>query len=223
MQLSTRTALPVLCSLPVARTFVWQSIGFFGFYGLRAMGIDHVHQPMLFCTYALVVIAMMLATNPDIVRYMQRIVDKRSLMALSAILLLAIVAHGIFSPDTSAYQHIPHVEFAFFEGSYVVSRSVDIMFQQIAFTMWVQDMLVRQIPMWKIQAWSSALLAGSHTLTLTILPWQIALIFIGASAIAGQLFPLLLRNPRGFFGACALHWGFYLTLGVLFNLYFGAL
>lgn len=193
------------------------------YFFLRPFGVHHLGLEFIFCAVLLSVIAAILCTNADTLQYFKRsLSNKMHIYLLFFLYGFISIFYRLMNPALEKLEAFPNAHFAHMAFPYVVTKTFDITFQQLAFSMFVFDLLRRNISMMKLQICSALLLSISHLATLTSLPLSIACVFIAAAALAGLVFPLAIAHKRaGFVVAFSLHWAYYLGMGIFYNLYFG--
>lgn len=204
---------------PVVRSFFWQTVGFGAIFMLRERGINHIDRFVELAAVLAVIIALMLRTNPDMRDYLAPCLRGRRWWRFAALYGLVVVLYSLTPVNGERLAALHNLHFAYFQYPYLVSKTLDIGFQQLAFGMFVFDLLHRRWPLGRISLLSAALLGVSHLATLASLPWPFACVFIAGGVAAGLAFPWLIAGSRGGFSAafCA-HWGYYLALGLVVNL-----
>lgn len=212
-------------SKPIYRSIIWQIIGFFGMFFMREFGVNHIDWPIILMTYFTLVVGCMLATNPDILAYLEAALSRHYwLILLFFLYLLLIFIYAQLSPSEKILSTYKDVHFAYLSHVYILTKSADILFQQLAFAMFVLDLSRKGLPARKIQYITAALLTVTHLATLYTLPYVVSIFFVVGGCLGGLVFPLLILDKRcGLIPAYIVHWLYYLSAGLLFNLSLGTL
>lgn len=204
---------------PVWRTFAWQAVGFACIFGLRELGVHHLGYPLLFIAALGALIVAMFWLNSDMVIYARRALNRQHLTLLLIVYCGIGLIYTVEPADMSLIAAQKNIHFAHHNFVYILTKSFDILFQQLAFAMYVYDLRHRNIPMLGIQISSAVLLSVSHAMTLLSLPDHVAVIFIVAAAVGGMVFPLVITHPKGgLIPTSLLHWSYYVGMGLAFNL-----
>lgn len=220
----TLNRLLAFLSVPIYRTFIWQSIGFFGMFFLRSMGIDHLQNIEFFILFFISISIFIVLLNPEISEHLRVALSLPKIGLIIILYFIIWLLYSSFTPNALILDQFNNIHFAYLSYSYLASKGFDILFQQFAFYLFVFDMLKRKVSLISIQIISSLLLMGSHLIAFKSMPYTVALCFVIGSGAAGFIFPLLYKNKRlGIAFAFCLHWIFYLSMAFVFNLNTGAL
>ena len=191
-----------------------------GITALRTIySINHIDHWSLFTCYLAVWIAGLLACNGDVCSLLRQSLDRKSIYLLAVFLGSIAIFYRTQSVDQALLAGYENVHFAYTSLQYLVSKSADILLQQIMFTAFVLSMTAWGYSLQRIQVFAAILLGLLHLYTLYSLPIIIGAVFILAATASGICWPfLLLRCRRGLLFNYMSHWFFYVVMGIFFNL-----
>lgn len=203
----------------------WGALFYIGKYILQtSAGINHVDGFLPFTLYVASFCLMLLYQY----RYLRfKLRDGLDLKGTAALVLLLVVAGLMYrwaSPDLSLLKQYPQVHFAYLSNRYLLSKSFDILFQQLALSLYIWTMLIRGIELFRVQIITAATMGLVHLHTFLAMPPVVCTGFVVASFFAGYFWPAILdRYKHGIIYNYISHWIFYLLIGVGFNVYVGSL
>lgn len=155
-------------------------------------------------------------------------INQASLVVLGGFFVVNVLIHWL----VNRFKQIPlavkkltsdNHSLTFLEMDYrqILSRSVEIFFQQTMILLLVSWLLGQGLTGGHLIAAFALIFTFAHIPILLFFGFAFGEYFIGASVLAGLVFPALIYYLNaGFVYAYIVHWAFYLFTGIFFRLYF---
>lgn len=177
--------------------------------------ISYIHHALIFSLFLSSILLAMIYHRRDILVLIFPMISKFKLAIALTMPLIAFFLYLNIAVDTQKIaQHFPYHYFAYFDWRYSFTKSIDIFFQQYIFLMALVD-LQKIYDRNKAVTLFTLLMGVMHLPTCFIFGLPFGPLFILAGMLAGWIFSTLLLERR--FGIClafALHWLFYIILGL---------
>ena len=195
-------------------------LGYGGMTFLRArLGINHIDGHLFFSLFLFSCILGIMALNPQLWGLLKGVGQRPGgLVWALAVMGMVGICYQIVSVDRAVLAIYKNVHFAYFHGHYILSKSLDILFQQLVLATFILGWWDRGVPLSRIQVISCVTMGLVHVYTLFSLPPVLGSFFILASLAAGYFWPwFFIARSNGIAYTYASHWLFYLVLGMGFN------
>ena len=208
---------------PIKKIFVefglWMALYFGSMSTLRSfLNINHIDRFYILICFLIAINILLLFFNKQLKCALFSSFDRVSVSCLCLLFTTISIVYYYINPDISSLIPYKNVHFAYFRYEYVLSKSFDILFQQLAFSMCVYNLIDAKIKLLNIQIIMSLILLSFHIFTLFTLPQFVSIGFIISSALAGWIWPIILtKSKHGIIYNYILHWTFYIIAALLFN------
>lgn len=206
----------------IKRSLLWGVIFLFSRYLVDYFfGISYVERWPLFFLLLLLLFGLMLFSNLQTAKNLLPHLSIFRVITFLFILLSGTYLYLFFPVNKElAHQLFPYQYFALFDWRYLITKTLDIIFQQFIFMMVLEDLL-KTYSKKRMLIFFIILMGIMHIPTALIFGLPIGPIFILAGMLAAVAFSYLLLHPRlGLCYSLSLHWSYYLVLGLWMRQHF---
>lgn len=207
---------------------IWRAL-FWGVYFIVTryfidyyLGISYVQRAELFSLFMLFSIAAMIFFNRHLIHIVRPMLGGKKMVLPFVASLGAFALYWFLSATVDpsfVEQHFRYHYFAYFMPVYALTKSLDIIFQQLIFILALHDLWQaygRRLAIWQF----TSLMGVMHLPTCFIFGLPFGPFFLLAGLIAGGIFSIMLTNQKvGLCYSYFIHWLFYLALSLFMYLY----
>lgn len=199
-----------------------QSIGWGGFSFLRSHGVNYIDNYLITTIYFINLNLLCIYLFRDILKEKW---PKPSKLQIALFLIFFIILSFVYyicennSNLPNLLKKFPEISLINFNFRYILTKSLEILFQQITIIFLILLMHRNKVSLKNITIFFATVFPLTHLVNYFFTTTLFALIFQVASIIGGLTFPyLIIKIKNGFLYTYLLHWTFYLILKIILAL-----
>ena len=213
--------IPIIIVKIIIWLILW-AVGWFGFFLLNKKGIDYIKKYLITVTYFLGLSALIIIYfREDFKQILNTPFNILPIIFLIVLFIINILTYYLVKKNhkkpVQLIKNNPHGFYLRLDYRYLVSKSFEILFQQILIILLVIWLRQAQFNIYEIILSFAIIFGAGHIYLLYHRTKIFGRLVVISSIISALIFPILIMYVQyGFVYSYIIHWIFYISIGLFF-------